>query len=1055
MAPARSLSALLACSSFFSQGRSTVSPGRLVRLAAGRGFRHVGLADWCSVSGAVELGEAAREHGVGSSVGATLPVSFPATERRANPSTFSGAQTFPLVLIARSVSGYAQLCELITRVNLEHPEGLPLNLLASVVAGQPGQLVCLTGGRLGFPTVLGEARQLAQVTELLRTLRGLFSFDLYVQLFHGAAPQEHRRLSYLRGLARDLNLPTVAAPEISMGEIEEYPLLDALTCARLGIDVQTPHTERPRNDARHVGTPEGWGQALPFPDALLNADTLARECALDLRSGRLHSPKPRLPEGLTAQGFLRQRASAGLELRYRSGEQATARLRLHQELAVVETLGLEGFFLTAMEVTDYCRANGILAAGRGSAAASVLCYALGITLSDPVKHDLLFERFLHTGQEVMPDVDIDIASSGRDQVLAWTEERWGGEDGRGQAMVANRVTYRLPSALQDLGRALGLPPELRDRLSNALGRDYGHLRPHRAREAEEIFTEVLGRAPVQDALLNLLTRIEPGFVRHLAPHSGGTVLSARPLTEFSPLTRSSGGIRMLGFDKDDVERLGLIKLDLLGLRMLAALERAREEALRLTGDWVEYGDLPDDPEVWARLASGDTMSLFQIESPAQVQMSARLQPKTMTQLAHQIALVRPGPIQSGTVHPYVRRARGEEAVPELPEPLKGILAPTYGTLMYQEQILRLAVHYAGMSWSQADRFRSRLSKAEDPAELAALRSRFVEGAAHTTGAFPWEAEEVFDMCAAFRGFGFAESHSHAFAQHSYASAWMRHHHPAAFLAGVLSEHPGMWPVSTLSLDAGKRGVRLAPLCINRSGLTYRAETQRVVRVPLSAVVGLSLDAARRVVQERLTGGKFLGLEDVYNRCELQQDALENLVNAGAFDQLGLNRREASYQVGVLAHARPPGKRGLLGPQLAPPELEPLSLDETLFLDLHTKGLSEGARHPLDAHRARLRDLGALPLGRLKHGQSAWTAGLIVARQKPPTAKGFAFFVLEDGFSRAQAVISPDLWAANRALLRDAHALIVQGEIRRQGQAVTLTVQRVVELPLALPRVAAG
>ena len=684
----------------------------------------------------------------------------------------------------------------------------------------------------------------------------------------------------------------------------------------------------------------------------------------------------------------------------------------------------------------------------GIGGGSVLCYLLGITLSDPIKHNLLFERFLHTGRASMPDVDIDIAFAPQDQVLGWVEQRWGAE-GTGEAMVANKITYRLPSAVQDLGRALGLPPELRDRLSRALGRDYRHLRPHRAREAEVVFAEVLGEAPVKDALLSLLEKIEPGFVRHLAPHSGGVVLSASPLTHYSPLTRSSGGIRMLTFDKDDVERLGLIKLDLLGLRMLAALERAREEVMRLAGQWVEYGDLPDDPTVWARIASGDTLAIFQIESPAQVQMTARLQPKNMTQLAHQIALVRPGPIQSGTVHPYVRRARGEEPVPDLPEPLRTILAPTHGTLMFQEQILRIAVHYAGYSWPDADRFRSRLSKTEDEGELEQLRNSFTAGAALTTGAFPWEAEAIFTICADFRGYGFAESHAHAFAQHAYASAWMRQHHPAAYLAGFLTEAPGLWPPSTVSHEARRWGVSLRGVCVNRSGVSYRAENEQTVRLPLSVVEGVSEGLARQIVQERLTGGKYKGVEDFYDRVEVERDALDTLVKAGAFDAVDAqkNRREAYYVLHTVANARKPGTRGLLVPKTGSPEFPTLSMDDLLFLDLETRGISETGRHPLDAHRARLRDLGCVPLSGLRHRQELWTAGLVVTKQRPPTAKGFAFFVLEDALTRVQAIISPDLWAAHRILLRDARALIVQGEVTVQGQAVTIKVRRLSELPL--------
>ncbi|MXV18665.1 DNA polymerase III subunit alpha [Deinococcus xianganensis] len=1040
MTPAR-LEALLACQSFFSEGRSTVGPRRLVRTAKAAGFSAVGLADWCSVAGAVDLCDEARAQGLAAVVGVTLPVLFPNPPRSSTPAT-----AFPIVLLARSREGYGKLCELITAVNLTCPDGLPLDVLRHSVGHN--HLVCLTGGRAGFPTVLGDGRELARAAMYLRLLRGIFPSALYVQLFHGQAPSEQRRLSYLRGLARDLELPVVAAPDVSMGTPDEYPLLDALSCARLGIDVGIPHAGRPRNDARHVGTPDGWGRLLPFGDALLNAGTLAAQCALDLLPERLSVPEPALPAGRTAQEVLEDRAFAAIPARYLPDARPAALERLRTELQTVAALDLAGFFLTAAEVTDYCRAHGILAAGRGSAAGSVLCFVLGITLSDPLAHGLLFERFLHTGRSSMPDVDIDIASSRRDQVLRWVEDRWG-LTGTGEAMVANRVTYRLKSAVQDLGRALGLPPESRDRLSRSLGRDYGHLRPHRAREAAAVFTEVLGDAPVRDALLTLLEQVEPGFTRHLAPHSGGVVLSSEALTRYSPLMRSSGGIRMLTFDKDDVERLGLIKLDLLGLRMLAALERAREEVLRLSGEWVEYGQLPDDPGVWRELGTGDTMALFQIESPAQVQMTARLQPKTMTQLAHQIALIRPGPIQSGTVHPYVRRARGEETAPDLPEPLRSILAATHGTLMFQEQILRIAAQYAGMDWPDADRFRSRLSRVEDEAELAQLRTAFVDGAAATVGAFPWEAEAVFEQCAAFRGYGFAESHAHAFAQHSYASAFMRRHHPAAYFAAFLTEAPGMWPASTVAAEAARRGVRLAGVDVNRSSTAYRAETAQVVRVPLTAVEGVSLDTARSVVQDRLTNGRFTGVEDLYGRVTLSREALEALVKAGALDTLDgqRNRREAYFVLQTVAHARPPGTRALLTPAAAPPDLPDLNADVQAELDVRLTGTTPTGRHPLDAHRTRLRDLGCEPLAHLRHGTDAWMAGVIVARQRPPTAKGFAFYVLEDTGARVQVVISPDLWEVHRVLLRDARALVVRGQVTRQGRAVTVRAGALADLRL--------
>ncbi|WP_407571778.1 DNA polymerase III subunit alpha [Deinococcus altitudinis] len=1034
MAAPNRLTSLLDSHSFFSEGASTVSPVRLVKLAEGRGFTGLALTDDASVGGAVDLCQNADEANFRTVIGTTLPVLAP---RLGASAAFD---VFPFLLLAQDRIGYARINVLLSKLMRGEQAGLPLGDLLA----ETGGLVLLTGGRRGFPTVLGAERKLEHLAALLNRLKRAFPSRLYVQLYHDAYPGMRRTLGFLRALARDHGLPCVAAPEIRLASPDEYPLLDALTCARLGIDVNVPHPDRPRNDASHLRTPEEWGRLLPYADALLNAEKLAQKCHLDLRPERLTPPMPELPKGLTAREYLRKRAEGGLLAFYTPKARPAARARLEAELGTVEEMQLEGFFLSAAEVTDYCSEHGILAAGRGSAAGSVLCYVLGITLADPIKHNLLFERFLHTGRRTMPDVDIDIASSRRDQVLAWVEQRWGA-DGTGEAMVANRITYRLPSAVQDLGRALGMPPELRDRLSRSLGRDHRHARPHQALEAAEVFTEVLGKAPVRRQLLKLLTLFDKKFFRHHAPHSGGVILSARPLTHYSPLVRSSGGIRMLTFDKDDIEHLGLIKLDLLGLRMLGVLERAREDVTRLTGKWLDFGNLSDDPQVWQRLRLGDTMALFQIESPAQTIMTARLQPENMTDLAHQIALVRPGPIQSGTVHPYVRRRLGEEPIPTLREPLQSILRPSLNVLLFQEQILRLAVHYAGMDWVAADRFRKDVSSVEEAGEMEQLRRRFLDGAARTCQAPEQEAAEVFGWCAAFRGYGFAESHAWAFAQHSYASAYLRHHFPAPYLAAFLTESPGMWPAHTIVLEAKRWGVQLLPLSLNRSEVTYRAESTTQVRIALTAVDGISEHAARQIVLERHLGGPFKSIEAAYDRLALSTDQHESLAKAGAYGDQA--RREALFTLTKLANARPGGKQGLLAPTSEAPELDALSPDELLHLDLSLTGVTASGRDLLDGQRSHLRDLGCVPLGNVRHGGSVWIAGSIVSRQKPPTARGFAFFILQDGSARIQIIISPDLWEAHRQLLRDAWGLIVYGTVTVQGRAVTLKVERLIDLPL--------
>lgn len=1027
------LSALLCTRSTFSFGAGTASPTTLVRRAAELGYRSIALTDRLNVTGAVELFQAARAAGVQALIGATVPVRL------------DDADVVPLVLLATSRAAYATLNELITHAHARDERDVPW----AVLLAHTHDLVCLTGGRDGLPARFLARRQVAALERRVRDLKGAFPDRLYVQLFHDRLPWDDRRARVLRRFAQDVGLPTVAAPEVRHARPEDMPLLDALTCARLGIDVDTPHPQRPQNEGGAMVPPHVVTARLPYPEAAANADWVAERTAFDLLPERLVPPKARVPAGLSAGAYLERRCYEALLHRYQADALARARHKLEAELATIRALGLDDFFLVAAEVTDYCRRHGILAAGRGSAAASICCYLLGITQADPIAHDLLFERFLHTGKDAMPDVDIDISSARRDQVLAWVEERFGATT---EAMVANKITYRLPSALQDLGRALGVPPDQRATLTRALGRDFRHLSPTRAREAHLAFDEALGDAPVKDRLLALLERMEPRHVRHLAPHSGGVVLARDPLTHYAPLERSSGGIKLIQLDKDDAEALGLIKLDLLGLRMLAALERAREEVFRTEGIWIDLTDLPDDPGVWDLIADGATMGLFQIESPSQVNTSKVMRARTMKDLAHQIALIRPGPIQSGTVHPYLKRRRGLEPVTYWHPSLEPILAKSYGVLLFQEDVLRIAVHFAGMTWIEADRFRKKVSGFRDLADIEPDRVRFVEGAMATVGATQEEAERTFEAVKAYQGYGFAESHAWAFALHAYASAWLRRHHPAAFLAAILTEEPGMWSPSTKRQEARAWGVPFLPFDVNRSGVHYRAERcadgRLAVRPALTAIKHVSTQLARDLVVERLRHGPYRDVPDAQQRLSVPRDGWEALVRAGAFDALG-DRRPALFHVGVTSHAPPtPDATPLLTRSTTPPDLPALDLPERFVWDHHTARFSTLELHALDLVRDQLHELAAITLWqvrRLRRKDRCRTAGLIVSRQRPGTAKGFAFFVIEDGATRAQVIISPDLWDAHRVLLRDTSILVVDGVVEDTGYQLTLKAERLAGL----------
>jgi len=1035
--PRRRLSALLVTHSYFSFGAGTASPTSLVRRAAELGYRYVCLTDDLNVTGGVELFQAAQEHGVKALIGATVPVRVE-------------DDVYPLVLIAASRAGYETLCRLVTLAHEREEKDVPFPVLLA----HTHDLVLLTGGRDGLPARLLARRRVSELEALLTQLKGAFGDRLYVQLFHDRYRWDGRRARVLRRLAQSLSLPVVAAPEVRYLDPDDYRLYDALVCGRLGVSVQEPHPKRPQNACQHLPSPEEVYERLPFPEAALNADWVAERCHFELLPERLTPPKARVPDGRSAEEHIEERCYAALLERYEGEALATARQRLEKELSTIRALGLADFFLVAAEVTDYCRQRGILAAGRGSAAASIVCYLLGITQADPLKHDLLFERFLHTGKTSMPDVDIDVSSSRRDEVLAWVEERFGSTT---EAMVCNKITYRLPLAIQDMGRALGLPPELRNRLTKALGRDFRGLRPASVAKAEVALREVLGDAPVADVFIDLLSRMERGHVRHIAPHSGGVVLSRHPLTYFSPLERSSGGIKLLQLDKDDAEAMGLIKLDLLGLRMLSALERAREEVFRMEGVWLDLADLPDDERVWDLISEGATLGLFQVESPSQQHTSRVMRSRNLKDLAHQIALIRPGPIQSGTVHPYLRRRQGLEPVTYWHPSLEPVLSKSYGVLLFQEDVLRIAVHFAGMSWIEADRFRKKVSGFSDLEDIEPDRQRFVEGAMRHVGCTREEAETVFDAVKGYQGFGFAESHAWAFALHAYASGWLRVHYPAEYMAAILTEEPGMWSRQTKRHEARDWGVPFLPFDVNRSGVHFRVERVddpggdgkvKAVRPPLSAIAGVSEEAARAVMLERLTHGPYRDVDDLHQRVPLERDVVEALVRAGAFDAVQA-RREALYRTGVLANAQAPGSRPLFTPPVDTPELPRLTLPERFVWDYQTTRMSTLEVHAVDLVRDQLRELGCVPLLRLRRTPRktrVLTGGLVVGRQRPGTAKGFAFFVIEDGPVRAQVIISPDLWDEHRVLLRDASMLVVDGVVEDTGHQLTLKAVRLGELP---------
>lgn len=1049
--------------SWFSFLAGGSAPEALVREAHRHGHKALALNDRHGVYGLVRFAAACRRYGVQPLFGATLDV-----------------EGFPLVLLVTNREGYQQLCQLCSLVHgfsadslmapgeklAEAPELVPpgkqepRSLRLEELAGRCGAMVCLTGGPEGRLDRLVRQRQLSRAELWLEELRGLFGDRLYLELAHRLQPGDSEAVRQLARLAERSGVPTVASNAVRYAAPDDYALYDALTCVRLGLSVGDPHPERPVNDAAFLCDEAELARRIPYPEALARTHEVAERCAMELLAEEITPPTAQLPCGQKPADYLRALCDEGWLRRYPEEQRPRARRQLEHEMEVVTGLELEEFFLVVREVVDFARSQGIRCAGRGSAANSIIAYVLGITAVDPLAHNLLFERFLHRGRKGMPDIDVDFDSERREEVIAWMERRFGVEH---SAMTANVITYRLKLALRDMLKVLGYTPEQVDRVGRLIG-PWDGLDELRARHGE--LMEVLGgEAPIR-RVLQLVERLL-GCPRHLGLHSGGVVLAREPLSRFSPVQTSSGGVRQLQFDKDDIEALGLIKFDVLGLRMLAVLSEALDLQRDYDGSAIPLDELPlDDEPSFELIRSGKTLSLFQIESPGQISLLSRTQPRVFRDLVAQVALFRPGPLQGKMVNPYVERVTGRQEVAYPHPSLEPILRDTCGVILFQEQVLEISHQFAGMSLDEADDFRRLMSKFRDPGCMRDMRDRFVEGARKTQGVSVELAEEVFRQVSSFVGYGFCRSHAAAFARTVFHSAYLKRHHPAAYMAAFLQHLPGFFPRSTVLEEIRHMRVPILPVDAWRSGVRYRLEPYRgrpAIRLPLTAVTGFSPEQATRFVRRRAGS-----LDELLARVDLPVDVWENLARAGAFDTR-LERREALWRVGLFRarasgqwaeapRLRPGGPSG--GPR-APrsrrlrsrrelpeqlpllvepadphllPALEPLPAELSMTWDYSTQGFSPRA-HPLARHRALLETRQVRPIAELHACEDKaviTVAGLVVLRQRPPTAKGVMFLLLEDETERVQCVLPPPIYERFKTIVGREGAVIVTGLVERAG-----------------------
>ncbi len=997
----------LRCRSAFSFLSGASLPEDLVDRAAALGYDALALADQHGVYGAPRFFQAARRAGLRALVGADVRV----------------AGVGWLHLLVEDRRGYRNLCRLLTAGALGREKGAAAVDWLQVEEHAAG-LFCLAGG--GDGPLVGE-----DGAAHLDRLGGLFGARIAVDIHRHRERTGERLARRLADLAAAHRVPVVATNDVRHAAPAGRALLDVLTCVRLGTTLDQAGRRLLANAERHLKSPEEMAALFhDRPEAIRESRRIAERCAFTLADLGYRFPDFPLSPGETPLGHLRALTEAGARDRFRPVTPRVHR-QLEHELAMIGRLDLAGYFLIVWDIVRFCRERGILCQGRGSAANSAVCYALGITAVDPVAMELLFERFLSEERGEWPDIDLDLPSGDRrEEVIQYVYRRYGA---RGAAMTATVISYRTRSAVREAGKALGLSLEQVDRLTTLL-RSHGWHDQHDELAAQLKAGGVDPAAPRIALLVDAVRRMQ-GLPRHLGQHTGGMVIAAGRLDEVVPLEPAAmPGRNVIQWDKDDCADLGLIKVDLLGLGMLAALEEAIPLVRAHEGVEVDLAHLPpDDPAVYAMLQQADTIGVFQVESRAQMATLPRMKPERFYDLVVEVAIIRPGPIVGKMVHPYLNRRAGREPVRYAHPSLEPILKRTLGVPLFQEQLLRLAMTAAGFTGGEAEELRRAMGFKRSVERMQAIEARLRAGM-RARGIPPAAQDEIVQGITSFALYGFPESHAASFALIAYASAYLKCHHPAAFACALLNCWPmGFYAPATVVQDARRHGVVVLPVDVGASawGCTIEEVGSRLgVRLGLRYVLGVRREVGERIVAAR-GAGAFVSVADVAQRGRVRRDEVEALAYAGAFGSLGLARREAVWQAAaaerdpssLLAHLRPaPGGAALV----------PMTDFEETAADYAATHLTPGP-HVMAHLRARLAADGVCAAGdlaRVPHGAPVRVAGHVIVRQRPGTAKGFCFLTLEDETGTANAVITPQVYERVRLLLNTSSLLEVAGWLER-------------------------
>ncbi|WP_158894106.1 error-prone DNA polymerase [Amycolatopsis anabasis] len=1027
--------------SHFSFLDGASSPEALVEEAVRAGLDVITLTDHDGMYGAVRFAEAARELGVRTGFGAELSLGLSGPQNG-----IADPEGEHLLVLARELEGYRRLCRVISNAQLRGEEkGRPVYDLDEIVAELSGHCVVLTGCRKGpVRRALIRDGPAAAAAELRRLVDRFGRNHVAVELIDHGLPTDSLRNDLLARIADDLGQPTVASNAVHYARPENGRLAAAVAAVRARRSVAEIQGWLPPAPAAFVRSgAEMRARFSRYPGAVQRAAVLGVECSFDLRLVAPKLPPFPVPPGHTEVSYLRELTWAGARRRYGTrADNPAAYRQLEHELKIIEELHFPGYFLVVWDIVEFCRRNDILCQGRGSAANSAVCYALGITHADPVRWGLLFERFLAQERDGPPDIDVDIESDRREEAIQYVYRKHGRHHA---AQVANVITYRAKSAVRDMAKALGYSTGQQD----AWSKQIDHWGPvAKADPAAE--------HPIPPEVLALADEIGDA-PRHLGIHSGGMVICDRPVSEVVPVEWARmPGRTVLQWDKDDCAAVGLVKFDLLGLGMLSAIHYTLDLVTEHEKVEIDLAQLDlADPAVYDMLCRADAVGVFQVESRAQLGTLPRLKPREFYDLVVEVALIRPGPIQGGSVHPYLRRRNGEPWKHAHPL-LANALGRTRGVPLFQEQVMQMAVDVAGFSPSEADQLRRAMGAKRSTAKMERLRARLFEGMA-ANGITGELAEGIFHQIQAFSGYGFPEAHSMSFAMLVYASAYLKHYHPAAFCAGLLRAQPmGFYSPQSLVADARRHGVVAHGPDLNASLAHATLEPDRTstgghaVRLGLATVRGLGDLVAERIVEERNRGGRYRGIADLAHRVPLTEPQLEALATAGAFTRFGPDRRQALWAAGAAARDRPGHLPGVV-PGTDAPALPGMTRFEMAAADVWATGISPDT-HPVEFLRRHLDGLGALPadrLGEVEDGTRVLVGGAVTHRQRPATAGGMTFLNLEDETGMVNVICSPGLWARDRATARNSPALLVRGILQNTGGVLNLVADKLETLELRI------